>query len=71
MDAVYPGQIGAAIQIAVARKSLDQVEKQGDAMVGLLEDAARMASDLARHGRGSVSPAKAATEAGRLLDVMA
>ncbi|TVQ62077.1 MAG: putative motility protein [Phycisphaerales bacterium] len=67
MDAVQQGQVGAAIQIAVARKSLDQAERQGDAMVGLLEDAARFAAET----RGSVSPSPASTETGRMLDMVA
>jgi|GEM_PF-6615151 len=67
MDSVQNSQIGAAIQIAVARKTLDQAESQGEAMIGLLEDAARFASE----SRGRVSPAPASTEAGRLLDVVA
>lgn len=57
--------VGSAIQIAVARKSLDSFKQTGDAMVGLIQDAAQ----VAKAGRGAVSPTPGTMEIGRSVDV--
>ena len=57
----------SAIDIAVARKGLDQVEKQGEAAVELIKAAA----SVGKASRGRISATPAAGETGRRLDVTA
>lgn len=59
--------VGSQISVSVARKSLDNVEQQGEAMVGLIADAAR----ISEHSRGAVSPVPGSGESGQTLDVTA
>ena len=53
------------IDFTVARKGLDEVERQGEAAVSLI----RAAAEVGRSSRGRVSPTPMASEPGRRLDV--
>ena len=53
--------------IQIARKVLDEIEKQGAAAVGMIRDAAA----VGRQTRGAVSPVPSVTETGQNLDVTA
>ncbi|MEM1330335.1 MAG: YjfB family protein [Planctomycetota bacterium] len=62
---VANAELGNAIQISVAKKTLDAAKQTGDAMVGLIQDAAQ----VAKSGRGAVSASPGVTETGGRLDV--
>ncbi|HED54402.1 MAG TPA: hypothetical protein ENJ00_09435 [Phycisphaerales bacterium] len=53
--------------IQIARKVLDEIEKQGEAAISMIKDAAA----VGRQTRGAVSPVPATTETGQNLDVTA
>jgi hypothetical protein len=69
--------------MAVARKTLDQAEAQGEAAVRMIEDAAAVGASARRAGlrvtprpdlgtgRGAISARPGATETGQRLDVTA
>lgn len=59
--------LGSQISVAVARKSLDNVERQGEALVGMIADAAA----ISEQSRGAVSAVPGPGETGLTLDVTA
>jgi len=59
--------LGNQISVAVARKSLDSVERRGEAMVGMIADAAA----ISEQSRGAVSAVPGPGETGLTLDVTA
>ncbi|MEM9064979.1 MAG: YjfB family protein [Planctomycetota bacterium] len=59
--------LGSAISVAVARKSLDTQQAQGDAMVDLISEAAAVGAQT----RGAISATPTPSETGQNLDVTA
>ena len=59
--------LGTQISTAVARKGLENAERQGEALVGMIADAAA----ISEQSRGAVSPVPGPGETGQALDVTA
>ena len=59
-------QLLQQVDVAVARKTLDAAEAQGEAALALLDAAAELAEQPARQASGATQPGK-----GRLIDVSA
>ncbi|MFI4898584.1 MAG: hypothetical protein ACIARR_12260 [Phycisphaerales bacterium JB059] len=66
-DAFVSKAMSSDIGMAVARKGLDQVERQGEAAVELIKAAA----EVGKTSRGRISATPTAGETGRRLDVTA
>ncbi len=70
--------LGSRISVAVARKTLDQAESQGEAMVEMIRSAGEVGRSSPRSavkqglpGRGPISPRPSARETGHRLDLTA
>ncbi len=59
--------LSSQVSVAVARKTLDAAERQGDALVGLIREAARVGAEA----RGRIAAEPGPGETGRRLDVSA